>query len=175
RALRLMHEVSPGYLRHFTAYVDTLGGLEALRAQEASAKADAGAAPRARRGKPRRGRGTRGSPANPDYDRGAAAPEASAAAGVAASEGATPSAGASVPAGTAPPSGAAGAVAGPPTRDTRQMMLARSSAMITAPRGSTVTPTGRPRVVPSSSRKPVAKSIGSPAGRPLRNGTNTTL
>ncbi len=66
RALRLMHEVSPGYLRHFTAYVDTLGGLEALRAQEASAKADAGAAPRVRRGKPRRGRGTRGSPANPD-------------------------------------------------------------------------------------------------------------
>ena len=70
---------------------------------------------------------------------------------------------------------ASGSRAGPPMRDTRQMMLARSSAMITAPRGSTVTPTGRPRVVPSSSRKPVAKSIGSPAGWPLLKGTNTTL
>src|SRR5690606_5560674 len=71
--------------------------------------------------------------------------------------------------------GGAGGGAAAPVRATRQTMLARSSAMTRAPRGSTVTPTGRPRVVPSSSRKPVAKSLGSPAGRPLRNGTNTTL
>src|SRR5690606_28271191 len=58
---------------------------------------------------------------------------------------------------------------------TRQIVLDRSSATISAPRGSTVTPTGRPRVLPSSPRKPDTKSIGSPAGRPLRNGTNTTL
>lgn len=42
---------------------------------------------------------------------------------------------------------------------TRQMMLARSSATINAPRGSTVTPTGRPRVLPSSPWKPETKSI----------------
>src|SRR5690606_10374883 len=73
------------------------------------------------------------------------------------------------------PSGGTGSRAGASTRDTRQIVFDRSSATISAPRGSTVTPTGRPRVVPSSSRKPVTKSTGSPAGRPLRNGTNTTL
>lgn len=31
RALRLMRDASPGYLRHFMAYVDALSGLEALR------------------------------------------------------------------------------------------------------------------------------------------------
>lgn len=33
---------------------------------------------------------------------------------------------------------------------TRQMVLERSSATMSAPFGSTVTPTGRPRVLPSS-------------------------
>ena len=60
-------------------------------------------------------------------------------------------------------------------RVTRQTVLAKSSAMISAPLGSTVTPTGRPRVLPSSPRKPVAKSMGSPAGLPLLNGTKITL
>src|SRR5690606_11602701 len=36
---------------------------------------------------------------------------------------------------------------------TRQIVLDRSSATISAPRGSTVTPTGRPRVLPSSPRR----------------------
>ena len=58
---------------------------------------------------------------------------------------------------------------------TRQIVLERSSATIRAPRGSTVTPTGRPRVLPSLSRKPETKSIGGPAGRPFANGTKTTL
>jgi putative transcriptional regulator len=58
---------------------------------------------------------------------------------------------------------------------TLQIVFERSSAMIKAPRGSTVTPTGRPRALPSSSRNPTAKSIGSPAGRPSRNGTKITL
>lgn len=62
-----------------------------------------------------------------------------------------------------------------PAGVTRQMMFARSSATISAPRGSTVTPTGRPRVLPSVPRKPVTKSTGGPAGRPSRKGTNTTL
>ena len=61
------------------------------------------------------------------------------------------------------------------SRVTRQMVLDRSSAMISAPFGSTVTPTGRPRVLPSSPRKPVAKSMGSPAGRPSAKGTKITL
>ena len=58
---------------------------------------------------------------------------------------------------------------------TRQSVFDRSSATIRAPRGSTLTPTGRPRALPSAPRKPHAKSIGAPAGRPSRNGTNTTL
>ena len=48
------------------------------------------------------------------------------------------------------------------------------SATSNAPRGSTVTPTGRPKVLPFA-WKPVTTSIGCPAGRPPRNGTNTTL
>src|SRR5690606_29884074 len=75
-------------------------------------------------------------------------------------------------------SGAGGAAAGvrlAPCGVTRQTVLERSSQTISAPRGSTATPTGRPRVRPSSPRKPVTTSTGSPAGRPLRKGTNTTL
>lgn len=60
-------------------------------------------------------------------------------------------------------------------RVTRHTVLAKSSAMISAPFGSTVTPTGRPRVLPSSPRKPVAKSTGSPEGLPLLKGTKITL
>src|SRR3546814_7030828 len=41
---------------------------------------------------------------------------------------------------------------------TRQIVFERSSATISAPRGSTATPTGRPRVFPSSPMKPVTKS-----------------
>ena len=48
---------------------------------------------------------------------------------------------------------------------TRQIVFDRSSATISAPRGSTVTPTGRPRVLPST-WNPVTKSTGSPAGWP---------
>lgn len=51
----------------------------------------------------------------------------------------------------------------------------RPSATIKAPRGSAVTPTGRPRALPSSAREPETKSIGSPAGRPSRKGAKTTL
>jgi short-subunit dehydrogenase len=47
---------------------------------------------------------------------------------------------------------------------TRQTVFERSSATISAPRGSTVTPTGRPNVLPPGSRNPVTKSTGSPAG-----------
>ncbi len=57
---------------------------------------------------------------------------------------------------------------------TRQTVFDRSSATIRAPRGSTETPTGRPRALPSPVRKPDTTSIGSPAGRPSRNGTKTT-
>jgi hypothetical protein len=58
---------------------------------------------------------------------------------------------------------------------TRQIVLDRSSATSSPPRPSTVTPTGRPRVLPSSPMKPVTKSTGGPAGRPLLNGTKETL
>src|SRR5882757_11170890 len=59
---------------------------------------------------------------------------------------------------------------------TRQIVFDRSSATIRAPRlVSTVTPTGRPRVLPSSPMKPVSTSIGGPDGRPVLKGTNTTL
>ena len=47
----------------------------------------------------------------------------------------------------------------------RQIVFDRSSATISAPRGSTDTPTGRPRVLPSLSMNPVTKSTGRPAGR----------
>src|SRR5690606_39969913 len=56
----------------------------------------------------------------------------------------------------------------------RQMVFAKSSATINAPRGSTVTPTGRPRALPSSVRKPVAKSTGSPTGFPSRSEEHTS-
>src|SRR3546814_14193970 len=55
------------------------------------------------------------------------------------------------------------------------MVFERSSATMRAPRGSTLTPTGRPRVFPSAPLKPETKSTGGPAGRPPRNGTKTTL
>src|SRR3978361_6650 len=55
------------------------------------------------------------------------------------------------------------------------MVFERSSATISAPRPSTVTPTGRPRVLPSSPINPTKKSTGEPEGRPFRNGTKTTL
>src|SRR4051812_1451799 len=46
---------------------------------------------------------------------------------------------------------------------TRQIVFDRSSATIRAPRLlSTVTPTGRPRVLPSSPMKPVSTSTGGP-------------
>jgi DNA-binding transcriptional ArsR family regulator len=56
----------------------------------------------------------------------------------------------------------------------RQTVLDRSSATMSAPFGSRVTPTGRPRVLPSPPMKPVTKSTGGPAGRPARKGTKTT-
>src|SRR3954447_3306707 len=58
---------------------------------------------------------------------------------------------------------------------TRQTVFERSSGTSRAPRPSTVTPTGRPRVLPSSPMNPSRKSTGGPEGRPLLNGTNTTL
>src|SRR3954471_20759513 len=58
---------------------------------------------------------------------------------------------------------------------TRQIVFDRSSATSSAPRPSTVTPTGRPRVLPSSPINPSKKSSGGPEGRPLLNGTKTTL
>lgn len=66
-------------------------------------------------------------------------------------------------------------IPGQRTGVTRHTVFDRSSATMRAPCGSTVTPTGRPRVMPSLPRKPETKSTGSPAGRPSRNGTNTTL
>ena len=68
-----------------------------------------------------------------------------------------------------------GLTRGRPVGVTRQMVLDRSSATISAPRGSTVTPTGRPRVRPSSPWNPDTKSIGSPTGWPFLKRTNTTL
>src|SRR4051794_9831711 len=59
---------------------------------------------------------------------------------------------------------------------TRQIVFDRSSATIRAPcLVSTVTPTGRPRVLPSSPMKPVSTSTGCPDGRPFLKGTKTTL
>lgn len=65
RSLRLMHEASPGYLQHFTAYVDMLAGLQALQVRDAvAAGVGAGdAAPGRKRAKARRGRGASGPPA----------------------------------------------------------------------------------------------------------------
>ena len=49
---------------------------------------------------------------------------------------------------------------------TRHTTLPTSSATSSAPSLSTTTPTGRPRALPSSSRKPVRISTGSPLGLP---------
>jgi NADPH:quinone reductase-like Zn-dependent oxidoreductase len=57
---------------------------------------------------------------------------------------------------------------------TRHTVFDRSSATMTAPLGSSVTPTGRPMVFPSA-WKPVTKSTGAPLGWPPENGTKTTL
>ena len=54
-------------------------------------------------------------------------------------------------------------------------MLPTSSATSNAPVLSNVTPTGRPRALPSVLRKPVRKSTGNPLGLPSLNGTNTDL
>jgi hypothetical protein len=56
----------------------------------------------------------------------------------------------------------------------RHTVFDRSSATITAPLGSSVTPTGRPMVLPSA-WKPVPKSTGGPLGRPLAKGMKITL
>ena len=59
---------------------------------------------------------------------------------------------------------------------TRQTTLPTSSATSSAPALSSATPTGRPRALPPSLRKPVNTSTGAaPVGRPLANGTKTTL
>src|SRR3546814_2358701 len=89
------------------------------------------------------------------------------------STGVTSASGVASTPGVAPGSAAAGTGTGV-VGVTRQMVFDRSSATISAPRGSTVTPTGRPRVMPSSPRKPETKSTGSPAGSPLRSGQDTT-
>ena len=63
-----------------------------------------------------------------------------------------------------------------PVGATRQIALPTSSATSSAPARSTATPTGRPRAHRRS--RPgtrVTTSSGSPAGRPLAKGTNTTL
>ena len=61
RMLRLMQHQSPGYLRHFTAYVDVLAGLDELQAGSAASRRDAAAggaaeAPARARAKTRRPR-----------------------------------------------------------------------------------------------------------------------
>ena len=69
RMLRLMQEESPGYLRHFTAYVDMLAGLQVLQPGDASASAGVrpGAVATGRtRAKARRGRGASRPPATAD-------------------------------------------------------------------------------------------------------------
>ncbi|HEY4529542.1 MAG TPA: DUF2894 domain-containing protein, partial [Luteimonas sp.] len=64
RMLRLMHETSPGYLQHFTAYVDVLVALQEPKPRDGSQDADA--APRGKRAKPRRGRKAPGAAAPGD-------------------------------------------------------------------------------------------------------------
>ena len=54
---------------------------------------------------------------------------------------------------------------------TRQMTLPTSSATSSAPRLSSVTPTGRPLAAPLALRKPVSTSTGIPDGLPASNGT----
>jgi hypothetical protein len=59
---------------------------------------------------------------------------------------------------------------------TRQIVLPTSSATSkAAPCLSIATPTGRPRASSRSVRNPVSTTTGSPDGRPLANGTNSTL
>ena len=58
---------------------------------------------------------------------------------------------------------------------TRQTALPTSSAISNAPVRSMPTPTGRPRVLASSERKPVTTSWGKPLGRPFWKGMYTTL
>lgn len=55
RMFRLMHAQSPDYLRHFTAYVDALAALQALRLAPAAdaAYGSAGTKPARKRAKPR--------------------------------------------------------------------------------------------------------------------------
>jgi putative membrane protein len=55
--------------------------------------------------------------------------------------------------------------------DTRQITLPTSSATSKAPWPSMATPTGRPRALPSSSRKPVSTSTGGPLGCAPEKGT----
>ena len=50
-----------------------------------------------------------------------------------------------------------------------------TDAKIARPEPESATPTGRPYARPSSLRKPVSTSSGSPAGLPETNGTKMTL
>lgn len=59
RTLVLMREESPGYLRHFTAYVDALACLQDLQGQAADASPDAAGAAKKKRA-PGRARAPRG-------------------------------------------------------------------------------------------------------------------
>jgi len=75
RMLRLMQEQSPGYLRHFTAYIDMLTALQQLQDGSAAAGSSAGAggaaAPARKRAKARKGRGA----VQPPADRPPAKPD----------------------------------------------------------------------------------------------------
>ena len=71
RTLQLMHAQSPGYLRHFTAYVDALAALQALQQASASATdaghGSAGTKPARKRARPRPARkAVRPPPRGPD-------------------------------------------------------------------------------------------------------------
>jgi len=54
--------------------------------------------------------------------------------------------------------------------ETRQTLLPVSSAINSPPLLSTARPTGRPRALSPSTRKPVTTSSGGPEGRPSTNG-----
>jgi hypothetical protein len=54
--------------------------------------------------------------------------------------------------------------------ETRQTLLPVSSAINSPPLPSTARPTGRPRALSPSTRKPVTTSSGGPEGRPSTNG-----
>ena len=62
-----------------------------------------------------------------------------------------------------------------PAEVTRQTVFPTSSAIRSAPVLSTASPTGRPRALPSASRKSVTTSSALPLGRPPMKGTKTTL